>query len=178
MILAWTLFAACTSEPETDAVPEDTNAVLPSGGDSAADSGHHHNAVFENPLEATDIDPSEEIVRVELEAAPFTYEVNGETIQGWAYNGQVPGPTIRVPRGATLQVLLKNRMPDPTTIHWHGVHVPWNMDGVVWMGALVAPDSDDAFALLEIMASGANQEEVLKHIQANFGKKPPTLSPG
>jgi FtsP/CotA-like multicopper oxidase with cupredoxin domain len=48
----------------------------------------------------------------------------------WAYNGQVPGPTLRVRFGDTLRVVFTNNLPQPTTIHWHGVRVPNTMDGV------------------------------------------------
>ncbi|MDH3600455.1 MAG: multicopper oxidase domain-containing protein [Candidatus Tectomicrobia bacterium] len=48
----------------------------------------------------------------------------------WAYNGQVPGPVIRIQLGDTLRVKLVNQLPEPTTIHWHGVRVPNAMDGV------------------------------------------------
>jgi FtsP/CotA-like multicopper oxidase with cupredoxin domain len=46
------------------------------------------------------------------------------------YNGTVPGPLLRVTEGDTLKVTLKNELPEPTTIHWHGAHVPSEMDGV------------------------------------------------
>jgi FtsP/CotA-like multicopper oxidase with cupredoxin domain len=49
------------------------------------------------------------------------------------YNGMVPGPLIRVTEGDKLRVILKNEMSDPTTIHWHGMIVPNNMDGVPGM---------------------------------------------
>lgn len=48
----------------------------------------------------------------------------------WAYNAQVPGPEIRVTEGQRLRVTLENRLPEPTTIHWHGLPVPPDMDGV------------------------------------------------
>ncbi|MBF6612500.1 MAG: multicopper oxidase domain-containing protein [Chloroflexi bacterium] len=54
----------------------------------------------------------------------------GVTVKGITYNGQVPGPTIRVTEGDTLRVTLKNELSKATTIHWHGLHVPNNMDGV------------------------------------------------
>lgn len=46
------------------------------------------------------------------------------------YNGQVPGPGIRVREGDLLRVVLENRLSAPTSIHWHGVPVPNRMDGV------------------------------------------------
>jgi FtsP/CotA-like multicopper oxidase with cupredoxin domain len=94
---------------------------------------------WSNPLEAVDLDPAADVVHIELAAEPFVYTVNGVEIQGWAYNGQVPGPTIRVPKGAKLIVDLNNQLPDPTTSHWHGVHVPWSMAGVPWMQDPIAP---------------------------------------
>jgi FtsP/CotA-like multicopper oxidase with cupredoxin domain len=87
-----------------------------------------------SPAEAEDLAPDPDIVRVALEAAPLTYEVAGETIEGWAYNGQVPGPTMRVKRGDTLIVEFHNGLDADTTIHWHGLHVPIEMDGVIDSG--------------------------------------------
>ncbi|MFA5854611.1 MAG: multicopper oxidase family protein [Patescibacteria group bacterium] len=47
----------------------------------------------------------------------------------FAYNGQVPGPEIRVKRGDRVKVTLVNKLEDSTTIHWHGIRVPASMDG-------------------------------------------------
>ena len=48
----------------------------------------------------------------------------------WSYDGAVPGPTLRLKRGEELRVRLVNELPEPTTIHWHGVRLPNSMDGV------------------------------------------------
>jgi len=56
--------------------------------------------------------------------------VNGVGLRVWAYNGQVPGPTLHVRLGDRVQVKFTNRLEQPTTIHWHGVRVPNGMDGV------------------------------------------------
>jgi FtsP/CotA-like multicopper oxidase with cupredoxin domain len=56
--------------------------------------------------------------------------VDGTKMRVWAYNGQVPGPTLRVQLGETLRVHFTNQLPQATTIHWHGVRLPNNMDGV------------------------------------------------
>jgi FtsP/CotA-like multicopper oxidase with cupredoxin domain len=56
--------------------------------------------------------------------------VDGVGLRVWAYNGRVPGPTVRVRLGDRVQVKFTNRLPQPTTIHWHGVRVPNGMDGV------------------------------------------------
>lgn len=56
--------------------------------------------------------------------------MDGVNTNVWAYNGQVPGPTLRVNLGDTLRVNFTNNLPQPTTIHWHGIRVPNAMDGV------------------------------------------------
>ncbi|MGE7271975.1 multicopper oxidase family protein [Brevibacillus panacihumi] len=48
----------------------------------------------------------------------------------WTYNGTVPGPQLRVKQGDTIKVVLNNELPEPVTIHWHGLPVPNNMDGI------------------------------------------------
>lgn len=60
---------------------------------------------------------------VEIEVAP------GVMYAAWAYNGQVPGPTLRATEGDRLRVVFKNRGTHPHSIHFHGIH-PANMDGV------------------------------------------------
>ena len=47
----------------------------------------------------------------------------------WGYNGQVPGPTIECTQGDTIRVVFKNELPEPTSIHWHGLEVANAMDG-------------------------------------------------
>jgi len=56
--------------------------------------------------------------------------IDGKRLQVWAYNGQVPGPTLRIRLGETLRVSFTNKLPQETTIHWHGVRLPNAMDGV------------------------------------------------
>jgi FtsP/CotA-like multicopper oxidase with cupredoxin domain len=56
--------------------------------------------------------------------------LDGAPLRVWAYNGQVPGPTLRVRLGDTVRVRFTNRLPQETTIHWHGVRLPNAMDGV------------------------------------------------
>ena len=48
----------------------------------------------------------------------------------WGYNGQSPGPTIEVVEGDKLRIFVTNRLPESTTIHWHGQRLPNGMDGV------------------------------------------------
>lgn len=61
-----------------------------------------------------------------LTAAP----VNVAGHQGWAFNGSVPGPEIRVTEGDRVKVTLLNHLPESTSIHWHGLRLPNPSDGV------------------------------------------------
>jgi FtsP/CotA-like multicopper oxidase with cupredoxin domain len=56
--------------------------------------------------------------------------LNGVSVTAYTYNGTVPGPMIRVTEGEHVRIIVKNELDDPTTIHWHGIEVPNNMDGV------------------------------------------------
>ncbi|MDQ2680098.1 MAG: copper oxidase [Candidatus Eremiobacteraeota bacterium] len=47
----------------------------------------------------------------------------------YAYNGEVPGPQIRIRQGDRVSVIVHNALPEPTTIHWHGLIIPNAMDG-------------------------------------------------
>ena len=85
-----------------------------------------------NPADAEDTDPSPDVLAVTLRAAQQTYVIEGREIDGYAYNGQNPGPTLRLKVGDTLNATLINDLDVPTTIHWHGISVPYEMDGVTW----------------------------------------------
>ncbi|RBW70186.1 multicopper oxidase family protein [Bacillus taeanensis] len=52
------------------------------------------------------------------------------TLPVWTFDGSVPGSEIRVQEGEELTIHLKNELPEPVTIHWHGVPVPNNIDGI------------------------------------------------
>jgi len=60
-------------------------------------------------------------------AAPWG--VAGPLTPIWGYEGMAPGPLLRVKRGEELRVRLVNELPEPTSLHWHGVRVPNPMDG-------------------------------------------------
>jgi FtsP/CotA-like multicopper oxidase with cupredoxin domain len=57
----------------------------------------------------------------------------GKTIAAMTYNGTVPGPEIRVTEGDRVRIVVTNEMDQSTTIHWHGVIVPNDMDGVPFL---------------------------------------------
>lgn len=66
-----------------------------------------------------------------LTAEIVDWEVEpGKTVKAWTYNGQVPAPTIKVDVGDKLRVVVTNDLPMGTDVHWHGVRVPNDQDGV------------------------------------------------
>jgi FtsP/CotA-like multicopper oxidase with cupredoxin domain len=66
-----------------------------------------------------------------LTAEPVKREfAPGMLVNCWGYNGQTPGPTIEAVEGDRVRILVTNRLPEPTTIHWHGLFLPNGMDGV------------------------------------------------
>jgi len=73
-------------------------------------------------------------------------DLGGPVVPTWSYGGQVPGPEIRVRAGQILQVLLVNGLPVETTVHWHGVAIRNDMDGVPGMTqAPVPPDREFSY---------------------------------
>jgi uncharacterized cupredoxin-like copper-binding protein len=54
----------------------------------------------------------------------------GKTVKAWTYNGVVPGPTLKVDIGDKVKIVIKNELPESTSIHFHGLKTPNDMDGV------------------------------------------------
>lgn len=66
-----------------------------------------------------------------LVAEEFQHEIApGLVISAWGYNGRTPGPTIEAVEGDRVRIYVTNKLPEPTTVHWHGVLLPNGMDGV------------------------------------------------
>ena len=66
-----------------------------------------------------------------LVAEPVVREMApGFKVNMWGYNGQSPGPTIEVVEGDRVRIFVTNKLPEHTTIHWHGQRLPNGMDGV------------------------------------------------
>ena len=56
-----------------------------------------------------------------------------KTLDVWGYNGSCPGPTIQVQQGDRVRIIFENRLPESTSMHWHGLEVPIEQDGVPWI---------------------------------------------
>ncbi|WP_339123990.1 multicopper oxidase family protein [Pseudonocardia sp. D17] len=69
-------------------------------------------------------------VTAEIAAQTGAVDLGGPTVHSWTYGGNVPGPEIRLRAGDMLRANLRNDLPQPTTIHWHGIALRNDMDGV------------------------------------------------
>ena len=68
-----------------------------------------------------------------LNVAYKTVNFTGSPARAIAINGQLPGPTLYFKEGDTVKINVYNHLDKGTTIHWHGLLVPWRMDGVAWV---------------------------------------------
>ena len=65
-----------------------------------------------------------------LTAAPVRTEfMTGRPVDAWGFNGSMPGPTIEITQGDRVRIFVKNGLPEPFSMHWHGLEVPIDMDG-------------------------------------------------
>ncbi|MDV7083827.1 multicopper oxidase family protein [Rhodococcus sp. IEGM 248] len=69
-------------------------------------------------------------VAYELSATQSDVDIAGTRTAAWLYNTQLPGPILRASVGDRVQVRFRNQLPDSTTVHWHGLAIRNDMDGV------------------------------------------------
>ncbi len=132
------ILVACSKQTPTK--NSDNNMPIASGVvmDGSVSSGSNSVAeqirpnlahVFRTSI-ARDINPDPNIVEINLEAKESIVEFSDGVISKvYAYNGVVPGPLIKAKKGDTLIVNFTNSLPESTTIHWHGLQLPADMDG-------------------------------------------------
>jgi manganese oxidase len=84
---------------------------------------------LENGVKVFDI--RVEHVRTEL--------IPGRVMDGWGFNGSIPGPTIQVTEGDRVRLNVENRLPEPFSMHWHGLEIPNDMDGMPGISQDVIP---------------------------------------
>ncbi|MCK6550966.1 multicopper oxidase family protein [Myxococcota bacterium] len=101
------------------------------------------------PAVATDLDPADGVVEVELEAKVAEVELaEGHRVSMWTYGGVLPGPRIEANAGDTIRVRFTNHLPEATTIHWHGLRVANAMDGVPMLQAPIEPGASFTYELV------------------------------
>lgn len=67
---------------------------------------------------------------VDLDVGYKTVNLTGKPAQALVFNNQIPGPTLDFTEGDTITINVHNHLKKPTAIHWHGLILPWQMDGV------------------------------------------------
>jgi FtsP/CotA-like multicopper oxidase with cupredoxin domain len=101
------------------------------GGDGGAPIGPGSDAV--RRAEAARRTPDRRLVTARLTPRPVTLDLGGTAVRTWAYGDRLPGPLLRANAGDRLRVDLSNQLPAETTVHWHGVALRNDMDGVPGM---------------------------------------------
>ena len=105
-----------------------------------------------------------------LTAEEIQWETEPGKIQtAYAYNGMVPGPSIQAELGDNVRIELTNELPEPTTIHFHGMTVPANMDGVPVISQEAVLPGDQFNYEFEIKNTGSN----MYHSHFNAQKQVP-----
>ncbi|MHB9754111.1 multicopper oxidase family protein [Streptomyces sp. BYX5S] len=80
---------------------------------------------------------------VRLTAAATRLDLGARTVTSWSYGGELPGEEVRVTAGDTLALTLANHLPEPTSLHWHGIALRNDMDGVPGLTQKsIAPGAD------------------------------------
>jgi suppressor of ftsI len=106
-----------TMLPAEMALHPDVTAWLPSAAESIA------------PVRARELVHLDDGDTLRLEAGLVRRTLKGRDYTMFAFNGQQPGPLIDVVRGSRITVVLSNRLPQPTTVHWHGIRLDNRNDG-------------------------------------------------
>lgn len=101
----------------------DMAAVDPSEVDARAPAG----ARGDQPLTARDAGGVKEL---DLTASVVRWNILPDvTVLAYAFNEQVPGPRLQLTQGDRVRITVRNDLPEPTSVHWHGLDVPNEMDG-------------------------------------------------
>ena len=74
--------------------------------------------------------PGQRTVSAALTARPLELDLGGSVISTWGYGDSLPGPVVRATAGDILQISVDNQLPEDTSVHWHGVALRNDMDGV------------------------------------------------
>jgi FtsP/CotA-like multicopper oxidase with cupredoxin domain len=122
-------------------------AELPALAGTDPRAGHHPTAAAQTPLLVETPDVPQLPWRwvngakeFHLVAEPVKRRIApGREMQVWGYNGCCPGPTIQANQGDRVRIVLENRLPESTSIHWHGLEIPVEMDGMPYISQAPVP---------------------------------------
>ncbi|MEU9303494.1 multicopper oxidase family protein [Streptomyces sp. NPDC048269] len=126
------LLTGCAGSAGRGSGPGSGKGAAPHGG-SAADGppGYVDPAGPEVKAAETARKATGPVTEVKLTATAATLDLGGgHTVRSWAYEGRLPGKEVRVTAGGTLALTLANNLPEATSLHWHGLALRNDMDGV------------------------------------------------
>ena len=118
LMVSGSLVAASAPRESDSPFPYPSRSIAPGNADAS------------NPPVLVNISKLPKTVEVNITAGVTTLSLQpGVTSEVFAYNGRVPGPTLDVREGDHVIVHFRNDLPEPTTVHWHGIHLPFESDG-------------------------------------------------
>jgi FtsP/CotA-like multicopper oxidase with cupredoxin domain len=125
--------------------PQDHQMQMGESQHAAAPKAHDSRTGQSLPVETPDVPPlSWHMVdgakEFRLVAEPVKRRlIPSRDMEVWGYNGSCPGPTIQVNQGDRIRIIFENRLPESSTIHWHGLEVPIEMDGLPYISQKPVP---------------------------------------
>ena len=124
--------AACSNDDNNEVgTPVAAASVAEAAAQPLPKSGPAQVALGDGPAGVEGSRFTDPDVEIDLTAEVVQWEVlEGEFVEVWGYNGQYPGPEIRAKVGDKVRINFTNNLPEATTIHWHGLEVPNDQDGV------------------------------------------------
>lgn len=144
IVALFLVMSACRSEPTSPPTPTPTPASMTSGSSLStgemAMGGHDM-----SPVDVAGLAPASAGARG---SQPLDFTLDGDTkvftltaqvarwsilpdieVGAYTYNDTVPGPMIRVTAGDQVRIVVNNELPEPTSVHWHGLQIPNDQDG-------------------------------------------------
>lgn len=130
-MLLFSVLALCTTVLPSQAPAQSSSGKVEH---PAVAFGTHRQAspadTFSPPAVFVDHSPAPDTVEVTITAEPTRLSLLPDAESDmWAYNGSVPGPTLEMKEGDHVIVHFRNGLPEETTVHWHGLHLPFVSDG-------------------------------------------------
>jgi manganese oxidase len=125
--IAVTAEAPAATPPDPSNLATPLSAPLKPGEDIYSKGVYRGDGTYVAPYAET----PEGVKEFHLRAAPINWETEpGNVEKGFAFNGIIPGPAIRVSEGDRIRIVVVNALPEPTVVHWHGMVLPFAQDGV------------------------------------------------
>lgn len=121
-----------TPTPDQAQVVAEMDALHEQGVKDFVANLSKNNEIFWAPRMPYTMDGDTKVFQVTCQRTQWEISV-GKFVDAFTYNGIVPGPEIRVTEGDKCRFIVKNDLPESTSVHWHGVHTPNKMDGVPYI---------------------------------------------